>query len=360
MHLTLRESSCSSVSETNRSIVSACNVILPAIKISPSFVSFPCSTRRQLLAAGQDAQSFARSIDPRRPTMTSPASFNSMASPSSLNGSSPKPSGQHRNRSPNDQTFTDTAAPAINGKLDMRREPENGDVQVNGTHGNSAPSTDGKTDKSTKKSSSFFGKGFSERAAPPQLTMEKFQDKDGEHLTTIKSVVSTDDDRPHLERSDTLVSGRRPTNQYVAALCLSSFQQVSQMPQANSYLLHYFIESASLPSPSPSTAASKPSGSSCTRSPSPSSSPPSSSSPLCLSPGQFSSPTSSTSNSPALLPRGHYPAAAASRAASPSGSSSPPTSPCGSTAAKNCPRRGNTSLDTIPTGSFLTGRSRPL
>ena len=122
--------------------------------------------------------------------MTSSASFDSTASPSSLNGSSSQPSSRYRNQIPNDQTFADAAAPAVNGKLDMRRKPESEDVQVNGTNGDSAPSTDGKVDKSTKKSSSFFGNGSPERPLPPQLTVEKFQDKDGEHLTTIKSVLS--------------------------------------------------------------------------------------------------------------------------------------------------------------------------
>ena len=292
--------------------------------------------------------------------MTSSTSFHSMASPSSLNGSSSQPSDQYKNQSPHDQTFADAAAPAINGKLDIRREPESEDVQVNGTHKDSAPSTNGKADMSTKKTSSFFGNGFSERAPPPQLTVEKFQDKDGEHLTTIKSVVSPDDDRPHLERSDTLVSGKRPTNQYVNALCLSSFQQVSQKAQANPYPLHSIIESASLRSPSHFAAASKLSGSSSTRSLFRSSSPPSSSSPPFPSLGRSSFPTSSTFNSPGPPPQAHYPAAATLCAASPSGSSSPPTSQCGSTAARNCPQRGNTFLGIIPTGLSLTGRLRRL
>ena len=95
----------------------------------------------------------------------------------------------------------------------MRREPqrEDNNEQINTTYKQPQPATNG-VEKPSKKSSSFFSNGFAERPAP-QLTVEKFQDKDGEYLTTVKSVLAPDDPRPHLERSDTLVSGRRPANQ---------------------------------------------------------------------------------------------------------------------------------------------------
>lgn len=40
-----------------------------------------------------------------------------------------------------------------------------------------------------------------------QLVVEKFQDKDGEHLTTVKQIQR--DGQPQTQRSDELVSGRR-------------------------------------------------------------------------------------------------------------------------------------------------------
>lgn len=42
-----------------------------------------------------------------------------------------------------------------------------------------------------------------------QLMVEKFQDRDGEHLTTIKRHRSHDRAETHVRRSDELVSGRR-------------------------------------------------------------------------------------------------------------------------------------------------------
>lgn len=150
--------------------------------------------------------------------MASSASFDSMASSLSLNGDSSRPASRHNTRipAPIERSFADAAAAAPNsvvGRLDMRREPRKVDSseQVNGTHEERESTING-TKKPGNKSSSFFSNGFAERP-PPQLTVEKFQDKDGEHLTTIKSVLAPDDRKPHLERSDTLVSGKRPVNQ---------------------------------------------------------------------------------------------------------------------------------------------------
>ena len=42
-----------------------------------------------------------------------------------------------------------------------------------------------------------------------QLMVEKFQDRDGEHLTTIRRHRPHDRGEPHVHRSDELVSGRR-------------------------------------------------------------------------------------------------------------------------------------------------------
>ena len=162
--------------------------------------------------------------------MTSHASFDSMNSSWSLNGDSSLPPSRHRKKPPpTDKSFAATAAAAVNGngKLDMRQDtPVNGE-KVNGTNQREIdPSmTDAIGTKPTKnKSGPFFANGFpnlagsegpTEKPRLPQLTVEKFQDKDGEHLTTFKSVLSPDNEgvpQPHVERSDTLVSGKRPRN----------------------------------------------------------------------------------------------------------------------------------------------------
>lgn len=183
------------------------------------------------------------------------ASFDSIPSSFSLTGAdSPRPASRHRTRIPapvdndqdtvreGDRSFADAAAaeprPVVNGagKVDMRREirneegiiekPDVNDPDSHPDHHQQHEQSSGRqkksdisTDKSVEKkkpsgSSSFFGNGSApQRQSVLELTVEKFQDKDGEHLTTVKSVSAPDEPRPHLERSDTLVSGRRPGGQ---------------------------------------------------------------------------------------------------------------------------------------------------
>ena len=65
--------------------------------------------------------------------------------------------------------------------------------------------------KPHKKSSSLRMNGHSrdKDGSASQLIVEKFQDKDGEHLTTIRQYRPRGEAETEVRRSDELVSGRR-------------------------------------------------------------------------------------------------------------------------------------------------------
>ena len=91
----------------------------------------------------------------------------------------------------------------------VRAPPSNGLEQYIGQGEDDAPRSPMR--KPHKKSSSVRINGHSrdKEDTTSQLMVERFQDKDGEHLTTVKQYRSHGKAETQVRRSDELVSGRR-------------------------------------------------------------------------------------------------------------------------------------------------------
>ena len=107
------------------------------------------------------------------------------------------------------------------GTSDLLSEPSNGVEQYSGQGEDDAPRSPVR--KAHKKSSSvrINGHGRDKEDSSPQLMVEKFQDKDGEHLTTIRQYRPPGRSETEVRRSDELVSGRRVGTKWERSQCVT-------------------------------------------------------------------------------------------------------------------------------------------
>lgn len=107
------------------------------------------------------------------------------------------------------------------GTNDLLSEPSNGIEQYSGQGEDDAPRSPVR--KAHKKSSSvrINGHNRDKEYSSSQLMVERFQDKDGEHLTTIKQYRSPGRTETQVRRSDELVSGRRVGTKWERSQCVT-------------------------------------------------------------------------------------------------------------------------------------------
>ena len=106
------------------------------------------------------------------------------------------------------------------GTTDLLSEPSNGVEQYSGQGEDDAPRSPVR--KAHKKTSSVRINGHSrdKEDSSSQLMVEKFQDKEGEHLTTIKQYRPPGRAETQVRRSDELVSGRRVGTKWERSQCV--------------------------------------------------------------------------------------------------------------------------------------------